>query len=97
MVITSIYEDYLFTYKCNYSYVNEDGDFADGYIEEEEKVKGRDIIKQITRLITDEWFSSFRIEQTSDSMTWYISHFDPMTGETSDYTLIIKCLPYNEE
>lgn len=93
MVIISIYEDYLLTYKCNYSYINEDGDLADGYIEEEEKVKSSDIIKQITRLITNEWFSDFKIEQTSDSITWYISHFNPMTGEGSDYTLIIKCLP----
>lgn len=84
MLNLNIYTKYKVVCKGNYSYINEYGDFSDGYVDWEEIMNCDEILKFLKRHFDNQWFDQLVV--TDDKIQ--ISEFDPTSGETSyfEYT-----------
>lgn len=82
----NIFTKYKVKHTCDYSYVNEYGDFSDGHSEWEKVLDGYTFISKIFGHIGDDDF--MRILTTEDTI--YIEHFDPNSGETSDFKYVFE-------
>lgn len=81
-----IFGDYNVHYICNYSYLDEEGDFFFDNIDKYYDCKGSDLLELIIRLISDRLFISF----FCDSNSFFIEHFNPNDGTGADFTILIK-------
>lgn len=78
-----VFNKYHLKYKCNYSYLDEYGDMKLGTTDYEGIVDGSDLIKTIVRLLDDDEFTDIDIKDN----VIHIEQFNPMTGETADFTI----------
>ena len=81
-----IYCKYMVKYKCEYSYINEYGDFSDGKVEWVKELDGYELFKLVSNIIKDQY--CMRIKTLENSL--YIEDFDPNTGETGDYIIYFE-------
>lgn len=77
----NIFCKYKVKYKCEYSYVNEYGDFSDDVAEWEKVLDGYNFMTIILKHIEDRDFMRIL---TTEKMV-YIERFDPNSGECSDF------------
>lgn len=81
--------DYNVEYSCKYCYLNEDGDFSDNEVKQSFQVDGGKLMDSIAKLILSCDCINFTILENQV----LIEHFNPHTGETSDYDYKIREVP----
>lgn len=78
----NVFTKYKVKYTCEYSYINEYGDFSDGHSERESIVDGYTFLTMVYKHIENYDF----IRMLAQDKMVYIETFNPNTGETADYT-----------
>jgi len=73
--------DYKVEYLCKYCYLNEDRDFVDREVKQSYSIDGGQLMETIAKLL----LSKECVDLSIIDNQIFISHFDPFSGETSDY------------
>ena len=81
-----VFFDYEVEYVCKYCYLNEDRDFVNKEIKHSYTIDGGRLLETIAKLILSNECIEFLVLENQIQ----ISHFDPNSGETSDYFYAIK-------
>lgn len=81
--IISVYENYVVHYTCDYSYLDEEGDFAYDKVDKEFTYSGSSLLSLISGLLSDRHCISFRFRCGS----LYVEHFNVDNGIFADYVL----------
>ena len=81
-----VFGNYQVDYSFDYSYLDEDGDFADGKAKQSSKFDGGLLITKIIELLSDKDFISIAIS----GQDIVIESFNPHDGTGADYILKIK-------
>lgn len=81
-----VFFSYEVHYRCNFSYLDECGDFVSDKVDEVYTFDGGCLMNTIIRLLSDNLLISFAY----DNDTLFVEHFDPNNGTGADYEITIK-------
>lgn len=81
-----VFYSYEVHYCCDFSYLDECGDFVSDKVDEVYTCDGGRLTETIIRLISDNLLISFAY----DNDTLFVEHFDPNNGTGADYVITIK-------
>ncbi len=79
----SVYENYVVHYTCDYSYLDEEGDFAYDKVEKTFEFSGSSLFSLISSLLYDSFCVSFYFSAGS----LYVEHFNVDNGTSAVYVL----------
>lgn len=81
-----VFFSYEVHYRCNFSYLDECGDFVSDKVDKIYRCDGGRLMEDIIRLISDDLLISFAY----DNDTLFVEHFNPDYGTGADYEITIK-------
>lgn len=87
-----VFYNYKVKHICNYTYINEEGDFSNGKVEEEFEKSGGELLDLISKSIKE----NNVIDTVFGEKEIDIEEFNAMTGEYSTHKLIIEVVKGNK-
>lgn len=88
----NIFSKYNVDYVCNCCYRTYEDNFKEDTIKWSNVMNGSDVVKMITNLCNEHWFSDISFDDPKDTV--YVGVFNASTGEVNDYFIKITEVDY---